>query len=176
MKKSIKKHSWKKIYSKNSTFFLMDHIFQILLKWSWNSPKSPPDRMAVPIFITTTETMVMSKNVSCHWSVFTLIRTVLHAKNIKITTNEPTIRKCNRNLWPNIAFKIRNIVLGIDAEKLKSDVNVACIGVISVLELLVTLRNLYIQYWNMINNITTISNTVRTETWMKVAINEKMWI
>lgn len=74
------------------------------------------------------------------------MRTVLHAKKMRITNNEPTIRKCNRNLCPYIAFNIKNIVLGMDAEKLKSEVNVAWIGVISVLELLVILRNLYIQY------------------------------
>lgn len=42
---------------------------------------------------------------------------------------------------------MRNSVFGTDAEKLRSDVNVACVGVMSVVELLVTLRNLYIQYW-----------------------------
>lgn len=39
-------------------------------------------------------------------------------------------------------------MFGTDAEKLKSDVNVAWIGVISLDELLVVLRNLYIQYCN----------------------------
>lgn len=34
----------------------------------------------------------------------------------------------------------------MDAEKLKSDMNVACVGVITVVELHVTFRNLYIQY------------------------------
>lgn len=34
----------------------------------------------------------------------------------------------------------------MDAAKLKSEINVACVGVITVVELLVTFRNLYIQY------------------------------
>lgn len=109
-------------------------------------PKRPPVIMAVAMFITTTEAIVISKNVSCHWSVSTFIKTVFIRNITKTTQIEPFIRMPSGILCPMNALRMRNVVLGMDAEKLKSDMNVAWIGVIAVVELTVTFRNLYIQY------------------------------
>lgn len=93
----------------------------------------------------TTVVSVNLKNVICHESVSTSTRTVVIIKKISTNVNEATIRRRKEIRWPINAFIIRNKVFGIADATLRSEVKPACIGVTSV-ELLVTSRNLYIQY------------------------------
>lgn len=131
-------------------------------------PNKPPERIAVATatnnfkclkcqrnywhstglpFISTTDVSVNMKNSFCHVSVFTSTNAVVTIKNMNTNVSEPTIRYFNGILWPTKAFRIRNSVLGTAADTLKSDVNPAWIGVRSSVEFVVTLRNLYSQYW-----------------------------
>lgn len=98
-------------------------------------------------FIMTTSIRVIVKNSFCILSVFTSTKIVMIANSTEINIIEPTIRKLIEILCPMNAFNIKNTVFGNADAKLRSEVNVVCIGVRGMsVALVVVFRNLNIQY------------------------------